>query len=486
MRSRLYQSAMILTVSFGLGLLFDYLFYRHGPGVNFPLYVGVLVLGWWAMSRQLGRLWRPSWLLAVAGFFAVMVAVRRSELLTLLNLATCFGLLLMTVRVSRSPGWDRWQPRDWLATAALPVQFLGPLWQTLGSAARLDGSGRHRTRLRQVVTGMVIALPLLAVFTLLFASADAVFADYLSRLFTWQLHADVVIQAWLVAIASLGLTGAYSYALMADLVAAAPPARAETSNRTLGLVETSVALGLVGGLFLLFILLQIAYLFGGVHIIAQGVTYAEYARQGFFELLAVAVLTLVLILSADRYVTRGNRGHSRSFLWLASLLVSETLVILASAFKRLWLYEQAYGFTTLRLYSHAFSLLLVAVLGLVIYKIVLSRPLNWWLSRAFVATLAALAALNMANPDGLIAQFNLGRYHQTGKIDTNYLMSLSNDAVPALIPATAASDEATRTIAQNLAERAANGLEPYRPAWQEYNLSDWRAAEAVAPLETKH
>ena len=127
---------------------------------------------------------------------------------------------------------------------------------------------------------------------------------------------------------------------------------------------------LVDLLFLVFVGIQFAYLFGGqANITLEGYTYAEYTRRGFFELLTVSVLTLGLILTLH-WLVRSETGRQKViFKGLSSLMIALVLVILASAFQRLLLYEIAYGYTQLRLYSHIFmvwlALLFVWFLGTV-------------------------------------------------------------------------------------------------------------------------
>ncbi|HEY6890360.1 MAG TPA: DUF4173 domain-containing protein, partial [Solirubrobacter sp.] len=187
---------------------------------------------------------------------------------------------------------------------------------------------------------------------------------------------------------------------------------------TLGAVESNIALGALVGLFAAFVALQAATLFGGDQHVLQttGLTYAEYARSGFAQLLAVAALTFAVLGAARRWA----RPHR---LLLAALCVL-TLVVLASALKRLGLYEETYGFTRLRLAAHGALL----YLGALFVVVLLTRS-----PRALVATTAASVLLfALADPDRRIAEHNLDRYQRTGKIDLAYLRTLGPDAAPAL------------------------------------------------------
>ncbi len=168
-----------------------------------------------------------------------------------------------------------------------------------------------------------------------------------------------------------------------------------------------------------------------------GLTYAEYAREGFGQLIAAAALTLAVIALA--------RKDTPALKLLLGLLCALTLVVLASALKRLGLYEEAYGFTRLRLMAHGAILWLGALFALILAAGALNR--GALLPRATVA-LSALAALTFAlsNPDGWIASHNLAR---AGEVDRTYLLrDLSADAAPALAGTGLAAHPARRRRAQ--------------------------------------
>ena len=163
----------------------------------------------------------------------------------------------------------------------------------------------------------------------------------------------------------------------------------------------------------------------------DNLTYADYARQGFWQLTAVTVLTLAVIAAAVRKVDRRDAGDRLSARLLLGALCVLTLVIVASAVHRMSLYENEFGFTRLRVSVMATELWLGMVFVLLIVAGV--RMSARWLPRAVLAS-AAVGLLGFAalNPDGYIAEMNVERYADTGDIDVGYLRGLSVDAVPAL------------------------------------------------------
>jgi hypothetical protein len=164
---------------------------------------------------------------------------------------------------------------------------------------------------------------------------------------------------------------------------------------------------------------------------STGLSYAEYARQGFWQLLIVTGLVLLVVAVAVRYAPVENRTDRTIVRTLLGLLCALTLVVVAVALRRLYLYEEAYGWTRLRLWVHAFELWMG--LAIVLIAIAGIRLKAAWLPRAIATSGAVgLLALGLLNPDGFIATRNVDHYRHTGNADLEYLSNLSADAVPAL------------------------------------------------------
>ncbi|HEX5616973.1 MAG TPA: DUF4173 domain-containing protein [Solirubrobacteraceae bacterium] len=264
-----------------------------------------------------------------------------------------------------------------------------------------------------------IALVLVAVFLPLFATADAAFAHLLDVMVPVE-SADRPLTRTALWFGFVTLGGALMHADMAR------PARVTT--RRLERVELAVPLGILVGLFAVFVAFQLATLYGGNDYVLEtsGLTYAEYARSGFAQLIAAAALTLAVIAAAARY---GPDTKLRRAL-LGALIVL-TFAILASAYTRLHLYEDAYGFTRLRLAADAAILWLGGLFVLVLAAGITKT--HGWLPRAVLALSATgILAFAVSNPDARIAERNIDRYERTGRIDLYMLRHLSADAVPAL------------------------------------------------------
>jgi hypothetical protein len=210
-----------------------------------------------------------------------------------------------------------------------------------------------------------------------------------------------------------------------------------------------------------FVLVQLRYLFGGRGLVEERVhlTYAQYARHGFFELVAVAVLVLPLLVAANTFV------RSRLVRWLSFGLVALVFVVMASALQRLRLYQQEYGLTELRLYATGVVLWLALVFALLAVTVLRGRPRPFALG-AIVLGFAATLALNVLNPDAWIVRTNLSR----PQVDAAYLARLSDDAVPTLLQRLPTLERPLqRSLAQALLARDA-----------QHDFVGWNASRARA------
>ena len=214
------------------------------------------------------------------------------------------------------------------------------------------------------------------------------------------------------------------------------PADPERPSRlpTLGAVETGTILGLLNLLFLSFVLVQIRYFFGGAATVAAtaGLTYTQYARSGFFELVWVAALVLPLLLSLHRLQDTGNARAMRLFSAQAAVQVALLFVILASAMLRMKLYQDTCGLTELRLYTMAFMGWLAVVFAWFVLTVLRGQREHFAFG-AVVAAFILIVGLHIANPDAQIIRTNAARAAQTHEFDAAYAASLSADAVPALV-----------------------------------------------------
>jgi hypothetical protein len=222
-------------------------------------------------------------------------------------------------------------------------------------------------------------------------------------------------------------------------------------------------------LFAAFVAVQLGNWFGGDRYVQEtaGLTYAEYARGGFWQLTVVTILTLGVLAVAARKAPRCDGGDRAAMRTGLGLLAGLALVVVASALARMAAYEDAYGLTRLRLLVAAcevwFGLIFLMVLANGVRLRPLGRRKGGWLQKAAFGTgVGMLLLLAALNPDGMIADRNIDRYEATRKIDIYYLGELSADAVPAIdrLP------EPLRSCALRQIQRRMN---TENDAWYEFN-----------------
>jgi hypothetical protein len=275
-----------------------------------------------------------------------------------------------------------------------------------------------------------VSLVLVAVFGALFASADAVFASWLDVLVP-DLTVDTLVLRLFVMLALGGVALAASYvALNAPRVETLAPAATAPVKRAF---EWLVPVGLVVALYVGFVAAQATAMFGGHDYVraTTGLTYAEYVHEGFGQMTVATLLTLGVVAVAARKARRATERERLLLRGVLGALGLLTLVVVASALFRMHVYEEAYGFTRLRVLVSVFE----GWLGLVVVLVLAAgvRLDGWWVPRAAVLTAgAALLGLALLNSDGYVAERNVSRYVETGKADWYYLAGLSADAVPAL------------------------------------------------------
>jgi hypothetical protein len=438
-RRRRIASAVALEAIF-LGLAGDGLLRTEALGINFLLWNCCAAVGFVLLARMRGegqRHWHWAFVAPVL-FFAGAFAWRDAGPLLALNmvaLLSAYGVLAMVFL--GTPGDVRRATVLDYIEGAFGIGLSGfagaiPLIAVDG-AGRNAGKTARRPMIMAAVRGVAIAIPILLVFGALLSSADLRFERIMHTLF--DVDTNEAIGHLLFAGFIAWVTAGY---LRGALVANGPlgisPAAKAAWKPTLGIVELGVPLAALNVLFALFVALQLPYLFGGAAHLQQvaGLTLAEYARRGFFELLAVAGLLLPLMLAGSALVKRNEPRHERTFRWLASVTLGLLAVMMISALQRMRLYTQSFGLTEDRIYATAGMLWLAAVFALFAFTALRGRSAGFALG-ALLAGWTTLGVLDVANPHEMIVRTNVERAAAGAELDAAYVGRLSADAVPALV-----------------------------------------------------
>ena len=478
--SSLKNLLVVVVVSAALGLIANLLFFDKAPGVSFPIFTILALAGLFLVAKQQNYVVPRTALYMVPPllFFSSMVFVRANETLAFCNIVLTLYLFTLLVRLTARPRLGSYVLRDYLRMVLeMPIDALGRVGETFRGLIGQRAFLRKHKAIPQVVRGVLIAVPVLLIFVGLFASADLVFRGYVDNLFSFEVNDELVGRAvfFLVAMAAfVGLLGLIGRKPQEPPASGIQAAGGDATPK--GVVETAILFGSLNALFFCFIAVQLAYLFGGADNVIHGnFTYAEYARKGFFELIAAAGLSFLLVLVADRSLLRRAGQHALSFKVLSGALIVQVLIIMVSAFKRLQLYEGAYGFTSDRLFGHVFIIWLAIVLAVLLYKILAEKREHVLAFALFVSVLLFVGSLNAINIDGFVARQNIARYNSTGKLDVQYLQVLSADAIPQVAKLLDAKDAKLRGKVAGLLYQERQELLAHPSAWQSSNLARSKA-----------
>jgi hypothetical protein len=528
----------IVLAALAVGVLVDILVPGVAAGVNAVLVVAGALIAAVVVAGQAGlRRMDPvdAWLPVAALAFAAMPGIRTDDWLVTADLLLAGILTAGTIACLAGARITRGLvPAILTLATGLVVGTITGAIPTLGAArpARAEDADPDATRARltagarratPVLRGLLLAVPVVALFALLFASADAVFAELARSTLSWRLDLDlgtVVDRTLWVGVVAWGMAGLLAIAagVLPALVPGGSAARDGAGTPypptppvdgpppppwwtggslgaanaaqmrqplRLGSIEAATVLWLVVALFAAFVVLQLAYLFGGRDTLSvAGLTYSDYARRGFFELVAVAVLAGTLVVALELAVARRGRTQLAASLALLAL----TGVVLLSAFVRLRLYQDAYGWTELRFVVVVAILWLAVALGIAAW-LVLARMTRWTLHALGILVLVTIGAMNVVGPQAFVTDRNLERAvnpaivpasGRTG-LDAGYLATLGDEAVPGIVGAYPQLPIDARRAVNAFLEgrRAALQADPSVQGWPAWNLTRARARAAL-------
>ena len=438
-----------------------------------------------------------------------------NELLHVLNflvLLVLFVVQSILLTDSSDRDWD--EPLFWLEAALAPIVRPFVSLPRVGFMTRL-ATGAHHTnesgveagadtlssRARpgrlfgQILLGILLAVPVLLFAGSLLASADIVFGrvfssiiDYWTGLSIKDRLIDLVLVLFLFPFIFSFLESCRSRWQLVSRQSQADPVLSGAGTlsyreKTLKLnpVTLNAFLASINMLYLLFAIIQIAYLTGAFQfVLPEGLTYAEYARNGFFELAGITPINVLLILLAIKGA--GRKGLAGRILRGQSLLlVAGSFIQWLSAMFRMQMYIRAYDLTLMRFFVSAFMILMAVVLVLLTVKEF--RPSFAFFKAAAISALLSLVLLNAINVDIRIARFNTGHSleNPARPFDLSYFQELSPDAALVLQESLAQFDESRRSAVQQRIQQTYQNVvkETREGRWQDLN---WREQKTIREL----
>jgi hypothetical protein len=478
----------ILGAALLLGLVGDALFQgAGGAGLNWLFFAAAAASAAALLARRGAVKTDPGGrlLMGLALAFSALMALRDSEALH----ALCLLVIVVATAgaVSSQEGWRAFKTgflEYAKSVAKLAVAgFIGPTRFPREAIVPAEGAEKRWNAAPGVGRGLLIVSPLFFIFLFLLMAADPAYQYSVRHLFDWDIS-TLALRLLIVAVIAWCAAGILHRALQNAAAPVASPVHAPL--QALGLPEVVTILAAIDLLFLSFVAVQARYAFGGPALVkaTTGLTFAEYARGGFFELLAVAAIVLPVLLflhwSMDRATPRGESP----FRWLAAVQVALLFVMLASAFRRMDLYEAAYGLTELRLYVMA-AIVWLAIVFAWFGLTVLRGRRELFAGGAVAAAAIGIAILEGLNPDALIARANLAHAQKGHRFDGCYASSLGADAVPPLVAALPALPPADAAIVAS--QLLKHWTPPTHIDWRSWTLGRaqaWNAVESNKPQMT--
>lgn len=495
------RALQALGAAFLLAVLNQYLFYGTMPGVSYPIFVCLFYVFVFYFAKD--KLRKPS----VVSYIWLGVIVLLSLTYALFANWVFFGLNLLVIPVLillhmtymlsyKQPSWSRIG-----IIGAAAEHFFAQSLRHWGTAPRiirrLFGGEKIKDERKQVLIkvliGLGISLPLLLIVTSLLSSADGVFHEMLAK-FPQMLErisfGEGFARLLWVILLGLGMFGllwgfidhkVYVWNPKPELnmeIVPAPDSALELLPEPLALkvdpVILTTILTVINTVYVLFVSVQFSYLFGAWDgILPEGSTYADYARSGFLELILVTSINFVLLL-LSLHSDRPEKSLLRTTVHiLLYILVLCSVIMLYSAYSRLMLYEEAYGYTYIRFLVHAFMIFLGLLLVLAAVRI--SR-VQFPLAQCCLALgLLSYVLVNYLGMDHIIAKQNIQRYQKSGVLDTSYLSRLSPDILPLLISFNKQENGKLDAVLREKWE----GQKQTTRKWPAFNVAKFRAERAL-------
>jgi hypothetical protein len=473
-----------------IGVSFDIFFYNKTLGISYLIFIALilimLLVSFWGTLKKLNNL---MWLFSIPVLLlASTFFIYSNQVLKILNYLIVPILIIMLGSLVANINKSDWSDIRFIGEIAkrifVPFRFIHLPFLTLSRIADHSTEDSKKRLLPKVILGILISIPILAIVLWLLSSADIVFKNFFINIPVLKIfkHFLVIILVSVYAICFL-------WSLLKAFAERENPADAAAYNKInwklfLDPVVLLTILILINAIYTIFSFIQFTYLFGGNSFITpSSFTYAEYARRGFAELIVVSIINFIILIIGITFVKKESKKVIAAVRAFLTLLVIFTFILLISAFYRMLVYEQAYGFTYLRIFVQVFMVMLFFLFIInIIYIWYAKLPI---IKSYFIISLAIYIIMNFANVDIVIAKNNIDRYFKTGQIDMAYLKGLSYDAVPEIqklfISVKSSKDLKEKQMSEEILayfKERKSDLKNQK-SWQSYNISKYEAEKII-------
>lgn len=348
-----------------------------------------------------------------------------------------------------------------------PFNNMKKIFSFSKQAVNIDKVKTKNDNIKNILVGVAVSVPLLIIIISLLASADMMFDYYIRNIkdlyeFIYEKInlVDIVWDIIMIIFFSMycfGYIWSLKYEYKEDEI--------KEDYKWINPITILTILFLLCFIYLLFSIIQSSYLYGGnKHVLPSGFSYSKYARKGFFELLTVALINFsILTLSIKNVKVTSDKINKILNIFYTILLVFTGNMLFSSNYK-LRIYEHALGFTRLRIYVHIFLFTLSIILVFGLIKI-WNKNFNVF-KFSLISIMVIYMAVNCVNIDKMIVNKNIQRYTETGKLDKEYIQSLSYDSIDAIEKN---KDKLGQEIVKDYMERKKEYLKESYDHWYEYN-----------------
>lgn len=474
----------LIICSLIVGILFNFLFVGNQLGISYPIFVIAFYGAWYLiLGKNFSFKLNFGWLLSIPIFLLSFTYFMFSNnIFSVLNfIGIPILIVIQTTILSKS------STKDWFNITFVndiifgffgrPFLFIDRPFKIILKIFERKTNSTKLTIITKIFVGLIVAIPLILIIISLLSSADQIFNNLISKipfLFKNVNFNEFIFRSLLVIFITLSFFS-YTWSLIHNKLSNINiiSEKLATPKRILDSIITATILTSINIIYLAFTIIQFAYLFGMLSYgLPKELTYAEYARRGFFELVVITLINLFILIMNINFSKKEGK-----IMWLMqnilnTLLIAFTLIILISAHLRMSLYEEVYGYSYLRVLTHSFmvfifTLLIVTLIRVWYEKIAL-------LKAYIILALIAYTLLNYLNIDWIIAKKNIELYYKTGNLDMYTLDSLSGSAVPEIIKLINDKNHDTAVRAENCLYAKKEYLKE-NTQWQSFNLSKYFA-----------
>lgn len=481
--------------------LVDFLFYKKPFGIAFTIWVLITIAVLFTIS-YLEKV-KPHWLSIVLAGVSLSLSsasfLRIEPFTQTISSLVSLLLLMVLAHTFRNGHWPFYRLSDfiiqgltWLLTIfgrSWSMIFQGQKKTTQESnadQAEIQTNTRQKT-VWPILRGILLSIPIILILASLLASADPIFEKNLQNffdIFNIENLTEYIFRLVYILLLAYVFIGVLVQAIYPKREISRPDPNQPSFTRFLGSIEAKIVFISINLLFVSFLVIQFRYFFGGeANISETGFTYSEYARRGFGEIITVAVLSLLIYYMFHSITRLESSNQKRWFSRLSILVFAQVLIMLVSSYQRLVLYEQAYGFSRLRTYSHIFLPWLALLIIVVIALEILQRQGHLSFSIIAVAIGFVITAIAF-NIDGFIANQNIQRATLSDQegyaLDFYYISELSSDAVPVILENYLADNPSTKDLlGANLSCRWNEIQKQETRPWQSFNISRARSVNLL-------